>query len=219
MWNKINGCLGSQISQGGQDTCICIYEVQTTLNVSGSNTTNHGPQIPELLGQSGDSVQLSLNVDSGLEINKIYCANIVTDGIEKSSATIEFSKLSDLLKFSLKRSLYCTGTYDVQAVSIESIPGGLELSCTFASGSQARSCVLTVCRVENEVIDEGSCVNITITRNENTATKMVDQLGEYRIREIAEIERDGEMTTVRIIDSLQPAIVTVLPTTTSEKGL
>ena len=113
-----------------------------------------------------------------------------------------------------------TGTYDVQAVSIDSIPGGLELSCTFASGSQARSCVLTVCRVENEVIDEGSCVNITITRNENAATKMVDQLGEYRIREIAEIESDGEMTTVRIIDSPQPASVTVLPTTTtSETGL
>ena len=112
-----------------------------------------------------------------------------------------------------------TGTYDVQAVSIDSIPGGLELSCTFANGSQARSCVLTVCRVENEVIDEGSCVNATIIRNENTATKMVDQLGEYRIREIAEIESDGEMTTVKIIDSPQPAIATILPAITKTGSL
>ena len=108
------------------------------------------------------------------------------------------------------------GTYDVQAVSIGSIPGGLELSCTFASGSQARSCVLTVCRVVvNEFI---ACLNITITRNDNTVTKMVDQLGEYRIREVAEIESDGEMTTVRIIDSPQPANV-FASTTTSGTGL
>ena len=42
-------------------------------------------------------------------------------------------------------------TYDVQSVSGTSraIPGGLELDCTFAEGSQAQSCILTVCRLEN----------------------------------------------------------------------
>ena len=99
MGNKINycGCLDFQISQGGQETCIYIYEVETALNVSGSNTTSHGPQIPDLLGQSGDSVQLSLTVDSDLEVNELYTANIIADGLEKSLATIEFSKLCDLL--------------------------------------------------------------------------------------------------------------------------
>ena len=38
--------------------------------------------------------------------------------------------------FYLNAHFTVTGTYDVQAVSIDSIPGGLELSCTFASGSQ-----------------------------------------------------------------------------------
>ena len=82
-----------QINQGRlQETCICIYEVQTALNVSGSNTTSHGPQIPELLGNSGASVQLSLTINSNLEINELYSTSIVANGLEKSSATIEFSK-------------------------------------------------------------------------------------------------------------------------------
>ena len=61
--------------------------------MSGSNTTSHhGPQIPDLLGKSGDSVQLSLTVDSGLEVNEIYSAKIVASGQEESSATMAFSK-------------------------------------------------------------------------------------------------------------------------------
>ena len=78
---------------------------------------------------------------------------------------------------------------------------GLELSCTFASGSQARSCVLTVCRVENEVIDEGSCVNITIHRNELSfiSTQQVTNLQPghvYILKEVAEVESDGSVTIV-----------------------
>ena len=187
--------------------------------MSGSNTTSHGPQIPDLLGQSGDSVQLSLNVGSGLVVNEIYSASIVANGLEKSSATIEFSKLCDLSKSPwLNKHFTMTGTYDVQAVSIDSIPGGLELSCTFASGSQARSCVLTVCRVENEVIDEGSCVNITITRNEQSiSTQQITNLqpGQvYILKEVAEVESDGSVT-IMLNRGIQPQYIIVEPSTTS----
>ena len=45
-------------------------------------------------------------------------------------------------------SLSCfTDTYDVQSVSGRVIPGGLELSCTFAEGSQAQSCIITLHRI------------------------------------------------------------------------
>ena len=73
--------------------------------MSGSNTTSHGPQIPDLLEQSGDSVQLSLTIDSNLEVNEIYSANIGVNGLENSSATIEFSKSHDLMKFLRKHPL------------------------------------------------------------------------------------------------------------------
>ena len=188
--------------------------------MSGSNTTSYGPQIPDLLGKSGNSVQLSLTIDSGLKVNELYSSNIVTDRLEKSSATIEFSKLCDLSKSPwLNKHFTMTGTYDVQAVSIDSIPGGLELSCTFASGSQARSCVLTVCRVENEVIDEGSCVNIsTITRNEQSiSTQQITNLQPghvYILKEVAEVESDGSVT-IMLNRGIQPQYIIVEPSTIS----
>ena len=105
------------------------------------------------------------------------------------------------------------GTYDIQAVDISALPGGLELSCTFAHGSQARGCMLKVCR------DKGSCVNITITRSAQALTSStthdVNQPGLYSIREVIEVESDGETTVVRLIEE---ANVTMLATTTAAAG-
>ena len=42
---------------------------------------------------------------------------------------------------------FCIDTYDVQSVSGIVIPGGLKLSCTFAEGLQAQSCILTIYRI------------------------------------------------------------------------
>ena len=120
-----------------------------------------------------------------------------------------------LKKFTIK---FCSlsGTYDVQSVNISAIAGGLEQSCTFVSGSQAQSCLLTVCRVE----DASSCItNTTITRNGGslTFTKLVTNLppGMYTIRQVAEVERDGEVTVVRGIDVREAVNVIDTPTTSA----
>ena len=78
-----------------------------------------------------------------------------------------------------------------------------------------------MCGVENEVIDEGSCVNITITRSVQALTSstrhVVSLPGVYSIREVIEVESDGEMTIVRLIEDPELVNVTMLATTT-EKG-
>ena len=112
--------------------------------------------------------------------------------------------------------LICPGTYDVQSVNISAVPGGLKLSCTFVSGSQAQSCLLTVCRVE----DGSSCItNTTITRNGGslTFTKPVTNLppGMYTITQVAEVERDGEVIVVRGIDVREAVNVIDVPTTSA----
>ena len=111
-----------------------------------------------------------------------------------------------------------SGTYDVQSVNVTAIPGGLELSCTFLSGSQAQSCLLTVCRVEDGL----SCIpNITITRNGGspTSTELVNDLqpGMYTIRQVAEVERDGNVTVVNVrgIDVGEVVNVTEVITTSA----
>ena len=115
--------------------------------------------------------------------------------------------------------ILCTGTYDIQSVSGSAIAGGLELSCTFATGSQARSCVMTISGLRddcNRITDE----NVTIARSNNLLTssgqKTVFCLGVYTITEVFEVESDGTVTTVESIDPL-PIEVTDLPpvTTTS----
>ena len=80
------------------------------------------------------------------------------------------------------------------------------------SGSQAQSCLLTVCTVE----DGSSCIpNTTITRNGGslTFTEEVNDLppGMYTIRQVTEVERDGEVTVVRGI-ALREVYVTSAPT-------
>ena len=103
----------------------------------------------------------------------------------------------------------------MQSVNVSAVPGGLELSCTFVSGSEAQSCLLTVCRVE----DVSSCIpTTTITRNGGslTFTKQVTNLppGMYTIGQVAEVERDGEVTFVRGID-VGEVRVTDTPTTSA----
>ena len=87
-------------------------------------------------------------------------------------------------------------TYDVQLVNGTILPqdGGVELSCTFAEGSHAQSCILSICRMEDDI--EEPCMNITINREENTVNGQIINLqpGLYIIREVAEVESDGQLT-------------------------
>ena len=69
------------------------------------SNTSHGVQIPQLLGQSASSIQLSISVTSNLDANQLYSAIITTisDEVEiNSNGTIEFSKLliTQLLRMS-----------------------------------------------------------------------------------------------------------------------
>ena len=93
-------------------------------------------------------------------------------------------------------------TYDVQSVSGRAIPGGLELDCTFAEGSQAQSCILTVCRLENGM--EEYCMNLTIVRENLQQSKQLTGLqpGLYTIKNVTEVESDGSMTLLRRTDEL-----------------
>ena len=107
----------------------------------------------------------------------------------------------------------------MQSVNITALPGGLNLSCTFVSGSQAPSCLLTVCRVE----DVSSCIpNTTITRNGGslTFTKLVTNLpsGMYTIRQVTEVERDGEVTVVRGIYVGEVQVTDTQPTTSATQS-
>ena len=96
-----------------------------------------------------------------------------------------------------------TDTYDVQSVSGRALPGGLELSCTFAEGSQAQSCILTICRIENAM--EVSCMNATIGREDRqSGIQLLGlQRGLYVLRKVAEVERDGQLTVHGIIDTIE----------------
>ena len=88
-------------------------------------------------------------------------------------------------------------TYDVQSVSGRAIPGGLELDCTFAEGSQAQSCILTVCRLENGM--EEYCMNLTIVRENLQQSGQLTGLqpGLYAVKNVTEVESDGSVTLLR----------------------
>ena len=114
-------------------------------------------------------------------------------------------------------SQYCTDTYDVQSVNGAAIPGGLELSCTFAEGSQAQSCILTVCTMYAIGMEE-FCMNITIGNEGTQTSRRVSNLalGEYVITKVAEVERDDQVTTHRGINVIKFSITESAPATTSE---
>ena len=93
-------------------------------------------------------------------------------------------------------------TYDVQSVSGRAIPGGLELDCTFAEGSQAQSCILTVRRLENGI--EEYCMNLTIVRENPQQSGQLT--GVYTVKNVAEIESDGSVTLLRRIVELKVSL-------------
>ena len=107
----------------------------------------------------------------------------------------------------------CVDTYDVQSVSGRAIPGGLELDCTFAEGSRAQRCILTVCRLENGM--EEYCMNLTIVRESLQQSGQLTGLqpGLYMIKKVTEVESDDSLTLLRRIIDLKLAITEPPPTT------
>ena len=112
-----------------------------------------------------------------------------------------------------------SGTYDVQSVSASAIAGGLELSCTFATGSQARSCVLTVCRVEDNSILKESCTYSTISRNNNSLTSIkqepISTSGMYSIVQVGEVESSGRVTVVELMGEISILYLPPVSTTST----
>ena len=104
-------------------------------------------------------------------------------------------------------------TYDVQSVSGRAIPGGLELDCTCAEGSQAQSCILTVCRLEKGM--EEYCMNLTIIRENLQQSGQLTGLqpGLYTVKNVTEVECDGSVTLLRRTVDLQLTITEPPPTT------
>ena len=111
-------------------------------------------------------------------------------------------------------------TYDVQSVSGRAIAGGLELNCTFADGSQAQSCILTVCRLVQENGMEEYCRNLTINRESPRQSGKLAGLqpGFYVVRNVIEVESDGSMTIHGRIDVLLQLNITEPPPTISPTG-
>ena len=115
---------------------------------------------------------------------------------------------------------FCIDTYDVQSVSGIATPGGLELSCTFADGSQAQSCILTI----YQILENGIKIfiaNITISRENPQVSGGIAnlELGEYVIREVIEVENDGQLTIHRRRDVQKLVITELAPATTSESTM
>ena len=98
-------------------------------------------------------------------------------------------------------------------MSGRAIPGGLELDCTFAEGSQAQSCILTVCRLENGM--EEYCVNLIINRENLQQSGQLTGLqpGLYAVKNVTKVESDGSVTLLRRTVELQLNITEPSPTT------
>ena len=111
-----------------------------------------------------------------------------------------------------------TGSYDVQEVDVSAVAGGLILSCTFATGSEAHGCQLRVCqRGSGDTVIQNSCQDVTILREPGPSTIMLRdlELGIYTIMEVTKIERDGNETVLNL-EALQLTDVEVIeevPTT------
>ena len=102
-------------------------------------------------------------------------------------------------------------------MSGRAIAGGLELSCIFAEGSQAQSCILSIYRIP-EIGTDRFIVNVSISRGDSRSSGQVVnlELGEYVIREVAEIESDGQVTVHNRRDILTLMVNESAPATTSE---
>ena len=159
---------------------------------------------------------------SDLVLNEQYSATITTinaDGERGHNVTVEFGKCCILFLLIINYH-FCIDTYDIQSVNGIAIAGGLELSCTFADGSQAQSCILTIYWIlENGM--EIFIANITISRENSQASGGIEkrELGEYVIREVAEVESDGQVTIHRRRDVLKLVITQPSPATTSESTM
>ena len=96
-------------------------------------------------------------------------------------------------------------------MSGRALVGGLELRCTFAEGSQAQSCILTVCRMENEF-----CTNIIISRENSQSVGQITNLQPdvYIVKVVAEVESDGQVTIHKRTDVLELMIAQSPFTTT-----
>ena len=103
-------------------------------------------------------------------------------------------------------------------MSGSAIVGGLELSCMFATGSQARSCVLTVCRVEDNSILKESCTYSTISRSTNSLTSSkqepISTSGMYSIVQVGEVESSGRVTVVELMGEISIYLPPVSTTST-----
>ena len=101
-------------------------------------------------------------------------------------------------------------------MSGRAIPGGLELDCIFADGSQAQSCTLTISRLLEGGMDR-FVVNVSISRvNSHSSGQVLNlDLGEYVVREVAEVESDGQVTTHRRRSILTLLITKLAPIATS----
>ena len=95
--------------------------------------------------------------------------------------------------------MYTLGTYDVQSVSGSATAEGRELNCIYVEGSQAQSCVLLIC-------NSSLCISVIIPRDyQSNFIEQVNQLqfGDYTITAVAEIEEDGEVTSLRTRAALE----------------
>ena len=95
------------------------------------------------------------------------------------------------------------------------IVGGLELSCIFAEGSQAQSCTLSIYRILDIGMDK-FIVNVSINReNLRSSGQVLNlELGEYVIREVAEVESDGQVTIHKRTDIIKLTVTLAPPATT-----
>lgn len=102
------------------------------------------------------------------------------------------------------------------------VPGGLELNCTFSEGSQAQSCILTIYRILENGMDI-FMKNINISRVDPllalSGRVLNLDLGEYVVREVAEVESDGQVTIHSRRDVLKLVITEPALTTTSESTI
>ena len=91
-------------------------------------------------------------------------------------------------------------------MSGRAIADGLELSCTFAEGSQAQNCILTIYRT----LENGMELFISIIReNPQTSGRVLNLgVGEYVVREMAEVESDGQITIHRRRHNMLKLLVT-----------